>query len=215
MSSSNRSLRDLVLQCIQRGDARDWEALVAHLQPLVSVVIIRSASRWGETRREQVEDLTQEAFFKICRDRCAILRQLQEKPEAAIVAFIKITVSNLVHDHFRSARSGKRHPAAGLLSTESLDQWAGETKTVDRLQRELLLSEIDKIVTHKLRGATASRDRAIFWLYHRQGMTAKAISSIPAIGLSDKGVESTLYRMNALVKEEMLAAKGISAADTY
>jgi len=33
------------------------------------------------------------------------------------------------------------------------------------------------------------RDCAIFWLYYRQGLTAKAIAQLPDIGLTVKGVE--------------------------
>ena len=203
----------MVHQCLRRGDAQDWEELVGRVQPVVAGVAARSAARWGEANRAQVEDLTQDAFLKLCRDDFAILQKISDRSEDAMIAFIKVTVANLVHDHFRAQRSGKRHPRAGLFSTDILDQWLGETQTMDTLQRELLLREIDKIVVRKVTGPTAQRDRRIFWLHHRQGMSARAIAAVPGIGLTDKGVESTLYRVNVVVKEEMAVAKGISAAD--
>lgn len=208
MVSSTQALPELVSRCLQRGKSEDWEALIESLRPMVSGVASRSAARWGETRRDQVEDLTQEAFLKFCKDECLILRQLSGKPEGMMIAFLKVAVANLVHDHFRAQRSGRRYPAAGLLSADVLDQWLGETQTVDAVQRDLLLQEVDQIIARKLTGPTAARDRRIFWLYHRHGMTAKDIAAIPAIGLSDKGVESAVYRVTGLVKEELTALKG-------
>jgi len=45
-----------------------------------------------------------------------------------------------------------------------------------------------------------ARHHAIFWLHYRQGLTAKAISQLPAIPLGTKGVESTLLRLTRYVK---------------
>jgi len=50
---------------------------------------------------------------------------------------------------------------------------------------------------------TLQRDRTIFWLYYRQGLTAKEIGALPSIGLSLKGVESTLHRLTQLVREHL------------
>lgn len=214
MSHETRTLPELIDECLRRGDAQDWDALVRKLQPLVARVAARCGARWGPVSREQVEDLTQEAFLRLCRNEFAILQQVRGRPEGAVVAFIKVTVANLVHDVFRAERSIKRHPAAGLFSAEVLDHWLGETRTLDALERSVLLREIDTVMARKLTGATAARDRRIFWLHHRQGMTARAIADIPGIGLSDKGVESTLHRINVLVKEELEPEKGFSTADT-
>ena len=48
-----------------------------------------------------------------------------------------------------------------------------------------------------------ARDRAIFWLYYKQGLSAKAIAGIRTIGLSVKGVESTIGRMVRLLRQKM------------
>jgi len=162
-----------------------------------------------------VEDLTQEAFLKLCKDRFAILRKIESQPEEVILAFIRVTVANLVHDHFRAERSAKRFPTGGFLTSETLDCWLGETRTMKSTERELLLAEIDRVLLQKLPRESAGRDRRVFWFHHRHGMTAKAIASIPGIGLSEKGVESVLFRLGVLVKEELTAAKGIAAPDSF
>jgi RNA polymerase sigma-70 factor, ECF subfamily len=40
----------------------------------------------------------------------------------------------------------------------------------------------------------------IFWLYYRDGLTARAIAQLPGIRLSVKGVESTIHRLTRRVR---------------
>jgi hypothetical protein len=47
------------------------------------------------------------------------------------------------------------------------------------------------------------RDRKLFWLYYRVGLTADAIAGLPSIGLSTKGVESSLLRLTRLLRDEI------------
>jgi RNA polymerase sigma-70 factor, ECF subfamily len=54
---------------------------------------------------------------------------------------------------------------------------------------------------------TKDRDRTIFWLYYRQGMTAKEITGLPGIGLSLKGVESALHRLVKLVRDHLVEVR--------
>jgi RNA polymerase sigma-70 factor (ECF subfamily) len=54
------------------------------------------------------------------------------------------------------------------------------------------------------RDQVSVRDRNLFWLYYRQGLTAEAISRIPAIGLSAKGAESAIGRLTRLLRETIL-----------
>jgi RNA polymerase sigma factor (sigma-70 family) len=209
------SFAELLGQCEQSNEPRDWEALVAFLQPIVGGVVARSARRWGANAPEIVEDLTQEAFLKLCRNRFALLRKTSEQTEEACLAYVRATVANLVHDHFRAELSAKRAPKAGFLQTEFVEDWMGQTHTVDATERKILLDEIDQILINRLAGDTARRDRRIFWLHHRLGMTAKAIATLPGMGLSTKGIESVLFRLNVLVKEELAVGEGISNEGTF
>ena len=43
----------------------------------------------------------------------------------------------------------------------------------------------------------------MFWLYYRVGLTANAIAALPSIGLSMKGVESTILRLIRLLRQEI------------
>lgn len=70
------------------------------------------------------------------------------------------------------------------------------------MQRSALLQQLDRklLSAPKIIGA---RDRALFWLYYRQGFTAEEISRLPAAGLTPKGVESALRRVTAWLREEI------------
>jgi RNA polymerase sigma-70 factor (ECF subfamily) len=70
-------------------------------------------------------------------------------------------------------------------------------------EREILLKEIGACLHKALPAASRDRDCRIFWLHYRAGMSARAIAALPSIGLSTKGVESTLLRLVRLVRQEL------------
>src|SRR5215469_13707506 len=60
----------------------------------------------------------------------------------------------------------------------------------ERVAFEVFLIEIDEQLKRCVNGPDQERDRMIFWLYFRQGMSTKEIASLPTIGLGAKGVGS-------------------------
>ena len=64
----------------------------------------------------------------------------------------------------------------------------------------ILMGQIERCLAKLASEPNFTRDHTIFWLYYRQGLTAKAISKLPGITLSAKGVESTLLRLTRYVK---------------
>jgi RNA polymerase sigma-70 factor, ECF subfamily len=73
------------------------------------------------------------------------------------------------------------------------------------------LSEIDEHLKRCLTGPEQERDRTIFWLYFRQGMSTKEIASLPTIGLSAKGVGSVIERLKHSIREQILGARSDSS----
>jgi RNA polymerase sigma factor (sigma-70 family) len=211
MSPARTGLLPLIDLCLNTEAPDHWRSFVDETMPFIAGVVARSALRWGQTSREAIEDLTQETFLKLCKDNYKLLRRLSECTEENVRGYLKVAVTNLVHDHFRAERAESRYPDAGFLSGEILDDVLGDNHAVSRLERQLQLDEIDRVLTKELTGETAARDRRIFWLCHRSGMTARAIASIPGIGLTDKGVESTLHRVGVLLKTQFAMRKGIHA----
>jgi DNA-directed RNA polymerase specialized sigma subunit len=71
-------------------------------------------------------------------------------------------------------------------------------------------NEIDEHLKYCLTGPDQERDRMIFWLYFRQGMSAKQIGSLPTIGLSAKGVGRVIERLKHGIREQILGFRSDS-----
>ena len=72
------------------------------------------------------------------------------------------------------------------------------------MHRDALLAQLDE----KLRSApeaVSERDRALFWLYYLQGLSADEIAALPKSELTTKGVESILRRITAWLRNELVA----------
>src|SRR4051812_34600272 len=87
------TISELLYKCLRSDQAEHWESLVSRIQPVVAGVAARSAMRWGPISPELVEDLTQEAFLKMCRNQFALLRKTLGQPDAAVLAFMKVIVA--------------------------------------------------------------------------------------------------------------------------
>ena len=104
-------------------------------------------------------------------------------------------------------RSAKR--GAGKVA-ESFDEPQGMAAAGESapLERAVLIREVE-ICLKRICGqdAEAARDRRIFWLYFRQGLTAESIASLASIGLSTKGVESVIFRLVKQLRGELTVAR--------
>ena len=220
MDYSTLSPEDLVLACAQTGDAAAWEEFVRRFQRLIATVALRVARRWGESSPQLVDDLVQETYLKLCADDCRLLRSFQPQHPDAFYGFLKVVTANLVHDHFKATQSAKR--GADLLASEGLPpepladgkQAGSETA----IERQVFLNQVDECLRRAEAGPDQRRNCVIFWLYYRQGLTAAAIAALPSIGLTTKGVESTLLRLTRLIRSELNARRsrgsGSAVGDT-
>jgi DNA-directed RNA polymerase specialized sigma24 family protein len=88
------------------------------------------------------------------------------------------------------------------------EEWAGhsESEATRTMEWPVLMTQLDDLLRLSP-GTVTPRDRNLFWLYYRNGMTAEAISQIPAMQLTAKGVESALQRMTRLLRETILNGK--------
>jgi hypothetical protein len=80
------------------------------------------------------------------------------------------------------------------------------------LYSNVLIGQIARCIEDGSPEARSTRDATIFCLYYRHGLTAKAISRLPTIGLSVKGVESTLLRLTRMVRRKLNTRGGRMAA---
>ena len=184
-------LHTLVAYGLQAGDASVWEELIARLQPIFARAIYRIAATWGIVSADEIDDVIQETFLKLGAGRQDAILRANLNSEAAATAYLKVMAANSARDYFKAKHSEKR--GFELLSDGvRLEEIASSNGTDS--DREILFSQIDSALE------ADDRDRTVFWLYYRQGLTAREISLIPAFRLSVKGVESLIYRLTSAVK---------------
>lgn len=163
---------------------------------------------WGEPSPSLVEDLTQVTYLKLWEDGCRLLRDFAIQHPEAVLGYIKKTAANATHDHFKHRRSQSAGGDRPHLSTTDVDPEAGDQihGNQNRMAFEILLQEIDSYLKRGLSGPDQDRDRMIFWLYFRQGMSTKEIAALSAIGLTVKGVGSVIERVKHCLREQVLRA---------
>lgn len=218
---------DLVLACLRSGDETAWAEFMRRFHSMITRVVRRVARRWGEDFPQVVDDLIQETYLKLCAERMRLLESFKRVHGDATYGYIKVFTANLVHDHFKASRAAKR---GGGSATASLEDEAGSAAAQGAkspqtiLERDVLIGELDACLQAVSAGPSSERDRRIFRLYYRAGLTASAIAVLPAVGLTTKGVESTILRLTRLVRERACSrgtqtrrddAKGMQAEESF
>jgi RNA polymerase sigma-70 factor (ECF subfamily) len=192
----------LLHTCLHSNDESCWTEFIHRTQPMIAGIIVKAMRRWRNPCPALVDDLVQETYLKLCANDFKYLREFVCVHENALYGFFKVVASHVVHDHFRSSYSQKRGSGK---EDEELEQVSlripDASASANGIEREILFQEISECFKTHAAGPNFPRDYAIFWLYYVQGYTAKAIARLPNIGLTVKGVESTLFRLTRLVRE--------------
>jgi RNA polymerase sigma-70 factor (ECF subfamily) len=201
------SLEELLRACAEDGNASQWEEFVGRFHTVIAAVVLRTARRWGNAPSALVDDLIQETYLKIWGDRKRLLSEFRSDGPERFYGFLSVITANVVHDHFRAERAQKRGSGQPEESLDDLEIAALRAVSDNGVHREILLNEVDDALCALLFGEERVRDRTIFWLYYRDGLTAEEIANLPRISLNVKGVESVIHRLNRAVRERLAAAK--------
>ena len=184
-----------------------WEEFVRRFHRLIATVALRIARRWGDPSPQVIDDVVQETYLKLCAGNFRILRIFKSHHPDAFYGYLRVVTANIAHDHFKAAHSAKRgsgtvEVAADAQITSAADTFATGVG-VKSSERGILLREVDAVLKRLAAGPHLERDRRVFWMYYRVGLTARAIAALPSIGLSTKGVESTILRLTRLLQQEL------------
>src|SRR5262252_6321720 len=200
------SLKDLVCLCAGPCDDDAWEELVLRIRKPIRLIVMRTASLWGSSSRSVVDDLVQVTYLKLWEGGSQLLRDFAVQHPEAILGYLKRTAANATHDYFKHGHSRSSGGDNPHVSTTDLEPEAGTEVEggPERIAFGILLNEIDDHLSRCLTGPDRERDRTIFWLYFRQGMSTKEIASLPCIGLSAKGVGSVIERLKHSIREQIL-----------
>jgi RNA polymerase sigma-70 factor (ECF subfamily) len=194
--------------CAYSAQAPEWEQFVRTVSPVVTLAARRVSSVWRDSSEGTVSEIVQEVFLKLCDDERRILREFDDRGNDSFLKLLRMITASVGTDHFRRLRAEKRGGRSHSVPLESdlaADQ-VSDAKATAAVEWPSLIAQLDGLL--KLYpGTVSARDRNLFWLYYRQGLTAEAISRIPAIGLSAKGVESALLRLTRLLRATILNGK--------
>jgi RNA polymerase sigma-70 factor (ECF subfamily) len=148
-----------------------------------------------------VDEIVQEVFLKMCEQERRILREFKPQGDDSFLALLRVITGSVANDHFRRQRSEKR---GGKVVTLAIDEEIAQPVAREQggMQKAVLFAELDRMLLSAT-GPSAQRDRTIFWMYYRQGLTADEIAALPGSELSAKGVESVLRRVILWLRKEM------------
>jgi len=212
---SSLPLKDVVCLCAGPRNDEAWEEFVSRVGKPISLTIMRTASLWGKPSRPLVEDLIQITYLKLWEGGSRLLRDFAIQRPEAILGYLKKTAANATHDYFKHGHSQSSGGDNPHVSTSDVEPEAGKEVegSEERIAFEVFLSEIDKRLKRCLTGSDPERDRMIFWLYFRQGMSTKEIASLPTIELGAKGVGSVIERLKHGIREQILSNRSDSDDD--
>jgi len=209
---SELSSTDLIRACAGAKDKDEeaWAEFIGRFHLVIAAAALRTARHWGDPPRSQMDDLIQDTYLKLCENDCRLLRSFQPRHQDSIYGFLKVVASNVVHDHFKSAWAAKR----GAGQTEAIleptlepipinAKMAG-TDSFDAVSQRLQLDYLEKVLNQVTAGKDQEKKRTIFWLRHRQGLTASEIASIPSMALTTEGVESVLMRLASMIRNHII-----------
>ena len=208
MDPRKLSAKELVQLCLDSQDKAEaeaaWTEFVRRFQPLIAGVVNKCVFRRFGPNPAPVDDLVQDTYLKLCANNFKALRDFKFHHEDALFGFLKTVASHIVEDYFRVLRSQKR---GSVREEEDIDEVhpaaPSSTGAYQQAELEILKGEIEKCLAELAWEPNFVRDYAIFWLYYRYGFTAKAISQLPGIRLSLKGVESTLLRLARYIRARL------------
>jgi RNA polymerase sigma-70 factor, ECF subfamily len=184
--------------CAQK-DSEAWLEFICRYQRPITLVILRTLRKAGSTPTLVIDDLVQETYAALCADGLRLLRDFVEEYPSSLDAMVRAIAANLTHDYLRAQNAKKRggdfHQVA--YNSRALAQLPSPYghETIELHQQ---LKEID--ATLEGHQTPSARDRAIFWLHFRLGMTANAIARVSTFQLTSKGVESSLRRTLSMVR---------------
>jgi RNA polymerase sigma-70 factor (ECF subfamily) len=223
MELSSISANELARICSQSGSEDAWSEFVRRFQRPIALAVLRTARCWDVHSPALVDDLVQETLLRLCSDDCRLLRNFVPREPDSIIGYLKVLAANVTHDKFRNEKALKRGGSFHRQDTDRTDldvfvPAPGGSESIDRTIRR---NEIDQTLRSFIPDRLTDRDRTIFWLYFEQGFSAKEIGQIASIGLTVKGVESSIHRSTQQVREALArptatkdSAEGISAPFT-
>jgi len=206
----DQDLYSLLACCLRSRDEDLWTEFIRRTQPVIAGAVLKCLRRWKRPVTSVIDDLVQETYVKLFAHDARVLRRFVCRHENALEGFLRVVAYNVVQDHCRGRYTRKRGRGQEAEPLEASGQIGSRTTgrnssrlVIEELERRVLLQQIESCLLGRLDEPASERDRVIFRLYYQEGLTAKAIACSPSIGLSVKGIESTLLRLTRMVRHRI------------
>ena len=198
MNYESMSDAELVQECAKNTDPAAWKEFGKRFDRDIKIVVIRCCREWGVKSLDIVKDLCQDMYVKLLANNCSVLKRFKPQGPNSFRGFLKVITAHMVYDYFRS----KIRELENTVELEEASQvHSSGHGNANSVEKEILFNEMDNLLRQR---GTTDKERMIFWLYIRQGLTSKEIAALPGIGLTMKGVESVIHRLKELLKEELV-----------
>lgn len=191
--------------CAYSTDAPEWEQFVRVITPVVALTVQRVSQMWGDASAPLVSEIVQEVFLKLVEEDRRILREFEDRGNLAFLKLLRMVAASVATDYHRRAQASKRGGPGGPLPLQTIEAQLGisDHRATDAVEWPTLMAQLDGLLRLDSENISA-RDRQIFWLYYRHGLSAQAIAKIPSMDLTPKGVESVLRRMAQALRETLM-----------
>jgi RNA polymerase sigma-70 factor (ECF subfamily) len=194
----NLPLSELWRNCVdQPANEPAWDELSRRIRPAIARIACRLCNRWNTSRKQEIEDVIQDIWLKVMEHARGSRAEIPGDDEGAL-AYLRALAANAARDSLRHRFAAKRGQELTSPLVDRHELLARQIGSAD-MEAHVLFCQVRDL----LEGS--DRDRAIFWLYYRQGFTAKEIAAMPATGLTPKGVESLVYRMVSALRDRVAA----------
>jgi RNA polymerase sigma-70 factor, ECF subfamily len=195
---------ELVQECAKNSDPAAWEEFRQRFDRLIGIVVLRACRERGEKSLDIVQDLRQEIYVKLLANNCSLLARFKPQHPTAFLGYLKVVTANVVYDYLRSQRASIRDVDSTVELDEANQVQSSGHGHAELVENEIFFKEVDSLLRQRGTGPDEEKERTIFWLHFRHGLTCKEIASLPAMGLKMKGVESVIHRLKELLKEELV-----------
>lgn len=196
MDTDDAPLTALARRCLEAGGTDAWAALIARVQPVFARIAYRVACEWGQPRSNDLDDVVQEMLLKLGANRGNLLRKLPPSEQSA-ESYLKVMAANCARDYFHRMYAERRDQRRTVEADASTSRLELLVNTQPAIERSVLIRQIDAHLE------ADGRSRTIFWLYYRDGFTAREIAAVPAFGLTAKGVESAIHRLTMALRSKL------------
>jgi RNA polymerase sigma-70 factor, ECF subfamily len=202
---SDCPIHELLAACVSGGNHAAWGEFIRRFHPVIAGTVTKTARSWVQPSLPLVEELTQETYLRLCAHNYRILRDFVPEHDDSIYGLLKAVAFSVTHDHFRVAYAGKR--GAGRADAP-LNERLVAAQGMNEVEKRILMDEITEALEEMANPETRVRDRQIFLLHYRDGLTSRAIAEMPAFGLGQKGVEAILQRLIGRMRKHFAAGAG-------